>query len=105
MGDESGHHLLQLDDMLHRSTLPNCVVVWHWHLNMVRDQIAGDLLLSSENMHFYELSLLRNASQVENQLLHHDCPFPPVLQEVEDSGDQDGLEEDVNKRGAESALI
>ena len=55
-------------------------------------------------VHLYELSLLRNMVPVENQSLHRDCPFPPESQEEEDSGDQEGLEEGINKGGSTSAL-
>ena len=49
--------------------------------------------MSLENVQFYKFSLLRNVSQVENQSLHCNCTSPTVLQEVEDSRDQDGSEE------------
>ena len=74
--------------------LETCLFVWVQHLECVQEQIAGGLEMSLENVQFYEFSFLQNDCQVKNQSLHCNCTTPTVLQEVEDSSVQDGLEED-----------
>ena len=93
MGDEDGHQILQLDDMVEHSILHNCMVVWKGHLEGVWEWIAMGLGVELDMVHFYELSFLWNVAPVENQSLHRDCPFPPESQEEENSGDQEGLED------------
>ena len=66
----------------------------------MRERVASSLGMTTENVRLYEFSLLRNDGQVENQSLHHDCTSPTVLQEAEDSSDQDGSEEN-DKEGEE----